>query len=171
MANTKGQHLGSQSKKKMRSIIICTKILRISFMLLKENLFLCESRMTLFCFSFPLSLPSVRFSGLLTTSTLSSFNKCYLIILMERNAEQAKAIIENMASMFNHLPIFTIIILENGEKYLRENSANSPLVFINSKKVKRKIQQLHEIVQTIFRRHLPSGVQRRQKLRSFLGNI
>ena len=92
----------------------------------------------LFVFSFALSLPSLRFAELPPTSALTSFNKCYFIILMERDAEQTQTIIENIASMFNHLPIFTIIILENGDKYSGENSVNSPMIFINSKKVKKK---------------------------------
>ena len=72
-----------------------------------------------------------------STSTLTSFNKCYLIILVERDLEQAQSIIQNIARMFNHLPIFTIIILENEHKYLGETTANSPLIFINPRKVEK----------------------------------
>ena len=68
--------------------------------------------------------------------TLSTFNKNHFLVLEETDLEQSATIIEKVARMFNQYPAFTIILSSGDPKHSQvENKGNSPLVFINPRKV------------------------------------
>ena len=65
-----------------------------------------------------------------------NFNKCFFIILEEKDFQHTEEIVEKMSEMFKQFPIFTIILSEND--LLKEFSRSGnyfPLVLIYPFKV------------------------------------
>ena len=68
--------------------------------------------------------------------TLSTFNKNHFLILEEEDMGQSTVIMEKVARMFNQYPAFTIILSTGDSKLSQlENTGNSPLIFVNPRKV------------------------------------
>ena len=66
-----------------------------------------------------------------------TFNKCYFIILEEKDSQDTGEIVKKMSEIFKQFPIFTIILWQN--EHLKEFSKSGnyfPLVLINPLKVK-----------------------------------
>ena len=83
-----------------------------------------------------MSIPTVRLDKKAPTPTLSTFNKNHFLILEESDLGQSAVIMEKVARMFNQFPAFTIILSTGDSKLSQlENTGNSPLVFVNPRKV------------------------------------
>ena len=69
-------------------------------------------------------------------SARASFNKCYYLLLEERDLHRSTAVMEKVAGTFHQYPAFTIISHTADQKSADfQNQANSPLVFVNYEKV------------------------------------
>ena len=65
-----------------------------------------------------------------------NFNKCFFIILEEKDFQHTGEIVEKMSEMFKQFPIFTIILSQNDHlKELSKSENYFPLVLINPFKV------------------------------------
>ena len=90
------------------------------------------------CFSFELSYPTLRVSKIETMKpSKMPFNKCYFIVLEEKDFKYYVKVMETISEMFQEFPIFTIILSLNQPIHSKSilNNGNAPLVFLSPQKV------------------------------------